>query len=173
MHTPDIWPALEVSFDDDGLVSLAAPSTGYDDGATVRMHPGQIADLAEKMGLLGKHDPSTIRRIEMLKRRMKVLFDRIDRLDDMLSHCGDHENLDAEKTYSFASWEIGSEFLTDLEADLVAQPASAARDASGTDARQQSAQPMAIATASTVPARSVATVKPQAKPEQPDLLEAT
>ena len=50
-HTPNSWPALEIAYDADGLISLMAPSPGFDDPDVVRLHPGQLVDLAQKLGL--------------------------------------------------------------------------------------------------------------------------
>ena len=81
----------------------------------VTMHPIHVRLIASEMGLL-QGDSDAWRRVEMLERRMRVLADRIDRMDDMVRAAAakGHEDLEVECAFSFASWELATEFCMDL-----------------------------------------------------------
>lgn len=83
----------------------------------VYLHPVQIRLLAERMGLLApSSNIEADRTIARLCRQMRVLYGRIDQLDDWLNQVAQrgHENLDMETTYSLATWELANEFVKDL-----------------------------------------------------------
>lgn len=81
----------------------------------VTLHSIHVRLLASSMGLL-QGDADAWRRVETLERRMLVLLDRIDRLDDMVSAAWakGHEDLEVESTFSYATWELASEFCADF-----------------------------------------------------------
>jgi hypothetical protein len=172
-HTPDTWPALEIAYDADGLISLMAPSPGFDDPDVVRLHPGQLVDLAQKLGLGGHTSPAALRIIATMKRRMQTMLERICRLDELLHLCGSHEDLSSEQDYSFTTWELSTEFCSDLD-DLLAGLPGYGNAASVTPALSEPIE-SSSSMATTAPAASVTTVNRKSKPAatQPDLLEET
>lgn len=123
-HWPDSFPAVEIDVTDDGLIRLSCPDPLENSDDVIVVHPLQVLHIAGKFGLLRASDPSALRVIATLKRRMKTLLHRIDRLDEMLRLCGEHENLEGEQDFSFATWEIATEFCADLD-DLCPHPQAA------------------------------------------------
>jgi len=174
-HTPNSWPALEIAYDEDGLVTLSTPPDGFGDGESVRLHPCQIVDLAQKLGLGGQTSPAALRVIATMKRRMHTMLDRINRLDEMLRLCGEHENLEFEQGFSFATWELASELCSDLD-DLLAGLPGHGNTASVTPALPEPIEPSSSMVSATAPATPVQpTAKRKSKPAatQPDLLQET
>lgn len=81
------------------------------------LHPIHLRLLAEEAGILApSSNIEADRTIARLARQMRILFERIDQLDDWLNQAAlrGHEDLDAETTYSFATWELAREFVEDL-----------------------------------------------------------
>jgi len=114
MHAPDTFPNLNIEFDPSGLVMLEQDdSSGNID--RVALHPAHVEHIAGRLGLIRHGTANAMSQVATLRRRMQTLKDRIDRLDDMLSLCGEHENLESEKDFSFASWEIAVEFCADFD----------------------------------------------------------
>ncbi|MBA3773996.1 MAG: hypothetical protein H0X13_16345 [Ramlibacter sp.] len=83
----------------------------------ITLHPIHLRLLAECTGLLAPGS-STGRdlTIAWLCRQMRILYERINRLDDWLHEHSDHEHADLsyEMTYSFATWELAHEFVQQL-----------------------------------------------------------
>lgn len=86
----------------------------------VAIHPIHLRYMCEKMGLVREVSASetdALRRVGMLERRLKVLHERIDRLDDHLLQHSDHRhsNLSLEVEFSRATCDIADEFLREIE----------------------------------------------------------
>jgi hypothetical protein len=123
-------PHLGIEDNEDGTVTLEQDWSGNVDRVT--LHALQVRFLAERAGLVREVSASeadTLRAVAMLKRRMRVLLDRIDRLDDMVRAAAakGHEDLEVETTFSYATWELATEFCADLD-DIAPCPAAVTRD---------------------------------------------
>jgi hypothetical protein len=119
-------PQLGIENNEDGTITLEQDWSGNVDRVTV--HPLHLRYIAERMGLVREVSASEadmVRTITTLKRRLRVLLQRIDQLDDWLRQveAKGHENLSLETTYSFATWELASEFCADPD-DLAPCPAT-------------------------------------------------
>lgn len=106
---------LTIETDDDGNILLEQDTGG--NIARVTLHPTHLRYLAEKMGLVETSDPAAQKTIAMLTRRLLVLRERIDHLDDWLTNCSDtkHANLDYEQHFAGATADIAYEFCADLD----------------------------------------------------------
>ncbi|WP_218510617.1 hypothetical protein [Variovorax sp. dw_308] len=143
------FPDLSVEELPSGLFELSQDGFGGNETACVVIHRLHIRALAERLGLLGP-EAGEGRTIDKLARRIRTLYERIDRFDDYLLNCSDHEHadLDWEVSYSRATCDIAQEFVRDLD-DLPchAESRSVAPAARVTSVGQQ---------LSTVPAKSAA-----------------
>jgi hypothetical protein len=111
-------PHLNIESLDDGNLRLENESMG--DSYVVDIHPLHLRYMAEKLGLVREVSASeadALRTVTTLKRRLRVLLDRINHLDDWLHQHSDtaHADLSYEQTYSMATWELASEFCADLD----------------------------------------------------------
>ena len=115
-------PNLKIESNDDGLITLEQDWCGNVD--RVAIHPLHLRYMAETFGLVTTSDPQATKTIGALTRRLLVLRERIDRLDDYLLNCSDHAhaNLDWEVTFSRATCDIAAEFCAEL-ADTDTPPA--------------------------------------------------
>jgi hypothetical protein len=137
-------PALTIEANEDGTLLLEQDWAGNVDRVTV--HPVHLRFMAERLGLVREVSASEadmVRTVTTLKRRLRVLLQRIDQLDDWLRQveAKGHEDLSVETTYSFATWELASEFCADLDEltpcptasrDVTPSHAAVTRDAPGT-----------------------------------------
>jgi hypothetical protein len=85
----------------------------------VAIHPMHLRYLSEKFGLVPSGDAEATRTIAGLKRRLSVLYGRIDHLANWLEVNSDarHADLSYEQTYARATADIAGEFCADLEGD--------------------------------------------------------
>lgn len=99
----------------DGLIKLTQ-GIGSGDEDVLALHPVQVRLLAEHAGVLPVGDIEARRTIARLCRWVRILADRIDRLDDMMLAIGEkgHEDVDQECAFSEASLELANEFLAEL-----------------------------------------------------------
>lgn len=90
----------------------------------VGLHPSQVRLIAERLGMLPPSDLEAQRTIAQLSRRMRLLAERIDWLDDLLIQAAGkgHEDLTEETTYSAATLELVREFMADLPAATASGP---------------------------------------------------
>lgn len=91
--------------------------SGCGEVSRIDLHPIHLRLLAEEAGILApSSNIEADRTIARLCRQMRVLFQRIDQLDDWLNQSAQrgHEDLDMETNYSFATWELANEFITEL-----------------------------------------------------------
>ena len=100
---------FDLSYEIDGDAIELEQDAGCGEINRICLHPIHLRMLAEQTGLVA---PSSNidgdRAIARLCRQMRILFDRIDRLDDMVRAAAErgHEDLDIETTFSFATWEL-------------------------------------------------------------------
>lgn len=107
---------LSYEVDEDGGVNLEQDA-GCGEVSRITLHPVHVRLLAEEAGILApSSNIEADRTIARLSRQMRLLFERIDQLDDWLNQAAQrgHEDLAMETTYSFATWELAQEFVTEL-----------------------------------------------------------
>lgn len=87
----------------------------YGEAVIVDLHLIHVRLLAQEMGLL-RGSPDQAQRVQALERRLRVLRDRIDRLDDALLIAAEkgHEDLTEECAMSAAALDLADEFIADL-----------------------------------------------------------
>lgn len=113
----------------------------------IELHPVHLRHLAEVAGLLAAAGANYSPPAAVMARRLRVLLDRIDRLDDMLRdiQVKGREDVELESTFCYATWELATEFCADLgaEAPRPVPPSHAAvtRDASVTASAKTQGQP--------------------------------
>jgi hypothetical protein len=108
-------PNLTIEPDEDDGFLLSQDVGG--NTAYLELHETQVRHLAELAGLLPRRDEPYTPPATVLARRLRVLLDRIDELDERLKIVASNgrEDLEHELTYSFATWELAREFVADLE----------------------------------------------------------
>lgn len=118
-YHPDSFPALEIDIADDGLIRLSCSDPLQNFDSVILLHPLQVQHLAEKLGLLAsaQRDPHLHQELRSLRRRLRVAAERTDRLRRLLSHCGDHEDLDLEKALCTATCELLDDWVAELDDD--------------------------------------------------------
>lgn len=120
----DRIPNLTIETTEGGGFLLEQDCSGNVD--RIELHPTQVQHLAELAGLLPRRGDPYIPPACVLARRLHVLRDRIDRLDDWLRAVAENgrEDLEHELTFSFATWELATEFCADLGASTAAAASS-------------------------------------------------
>ena len=142
----DNIPELKIEFMadgmGDGLILLEQDSGGNID--RVAIHPIHLRYMVEKMGLIETSDPTALKTIATLTRRLLVLRDRIDRLHNYLLNHSDHKHADLsyEVTYATACIDLADEFCADL---MDSEPQEAV------PAPEPTAKPLTLATAKPTP----------------------
>jgi len=109
----DRIPNLTIERREDGSFVLE-----QDNGSTIErvgLHESQARHLAIMAGLMPA-DSTYMPPGWVLARRLRVLKERINDLDDQLRRvaASGHEVLDEELVFSMASWELAIEFCADL-----------------------------------------------------------
>ena len=99
----------------DGLILLEQDSGGNID--RVAIHPIHLRYMAEKMGLLESSDPTALKTITTLQRRMTALRDRIESLSDWMAQFSDHRHADLshETTQLDAMADLAREWCRDFD----------------------------------------------------------
>lgn len=107
--------SAECFADKTGPAIMLTQQDGTDEPHSVLLHPWQLRAVCEQFWIIAS-DPTTQKTIAMLTRRLLVLRDRIDHLDDYLAHYSDsrHADLSYEQTYASATADIAAEFCIDL-----------------------------------------------------------
>ena len=145
----DNIPELKIEFmadgTGDGLILLEQDSCGNID--RVAIHPIHLRYMAEKMGLIETSDPTAQKTIATLTRRLLLLNQRIQHLDNWLRTFSDtkHADLTYELGFSGGTSDMAAEFCAELE-----------------EAEQQEEAPASIPTAKPLPKASAKPVPPQA-----------
>jgi len=90
--------------------------SGNDEHDTIHLHPWQLRAICEEFGILTS-DREAEKVTATLKRRLRVLAERIEHLADYLITQSDsqHADLSYEQTYAEATAEIASEFVAELD----------------------------------------------------------
>jgi len=99
----------------EGLILLEQDSGGNID--RVAIHPVHLRHMAEKFGLIETSDPKAAKEIATLKRRLRMLRDRVDHLGDWLANHSDHKHADLtyEVTYATATADLADEWCAEME----------------------------------------------------------
>ena len=74
-------------------IMLAQQEDGYNEPSTVLVHPWQLRAICEQFGIIAT-DAQAAKTIATLQRRMMGLRERIDKLDNWLTHHSDHQHAD-------------------------------------------------------------------------------
>lgn len=85
--------AAEEVNDEHGRALLLTQQDGIEEPHSVLVHPWQLRAVCEHFGIIAK-DQQAAATIATLQRRMVSLRDRIDKLDDWLTHHSDHQHAD-------------------------------------------------------------------------------
>ena len=115
----DTIPALTIEQLDpsnsDGLILLEQDSCGNVD--RVAIHPLHVRHLAEKFGLVPTCGLEAARTIATITRRMRLLAERVQHLNDWLREQSDtrHADFTYEQTYSQATADLATEFCLELD----------------------------------------------------------
>ena len=116
-----------LSFEIEGDAIELEQDAGSGEVHRICLHPIHLRMLAEQTGLMApSSNVEADRTIARLSRQMRTLHDRIDRLDDWIREkaAKGHEDLEAESIFSFATWELANEFVTDLPGNAEVTPAA-------------------------------------------------
>lgn len=107
---------IENADDEHGqFIILTQDNCGHSESVSVnKIH---LRYMAEKFGLVETSDPLANKTIATLKRRMKVLHERIEFLQGYLANHSDHKHADLsyEVTYATATLDIANEFCAEFE----------------------------------------------------------
>lgn len=108
----------DLSFEIEGDFINLEQDAGCGEVDRLTMHRSQVALLASEMGVVrAPHDGEAQRTIAKLERRLRVLRDRIDMLDEFLCNNSDHRHADLSYEVAFSSGtvDIADEFCADLD----------------------------------------------------------
>lgn len=111
-------PDLKIETNDDGTVNLEQDWCGTVDRVTV--HALHLRFMAERMGLVREVSASEadmVRTVATVKRRMRLLHERVKHLHEMLAITAGagRQDLDYELTHCGATLDLLDEFCEDLE----------------------------------------------------------
>lgn len=108
-------PELSIEVLEGGHMARLEQDGGLGEAVAIDVHRIHLMELAALMGLL-RGTPDLAQRVHTLERRLVVLKDRIDMLDDLLLRAAEkgHEDLSEECAWSAASLDVAREFIADL-----------------------------------------------------------
>lgn len=135
-------PALKIELMADGCLRLEAEDPFGNGPDVVSVHPMHLRLMAERLGLaceMSASEADALRTISKLGRRLRLLQERIDHLDDYLVNCSDHAHavLDYEMAFSAATLDLADEFCRELdESGAVVTPRHTASRVTQRDARK-------------------------------------
>lgn len=125
---------LDLSYEVHGETINLEQDAGTGEVHRIDLHPMHVSLLAAELGLM-QGDADARRRVATLERRLRVLLDRIDRLDDLIYLASEkgREDLEVESALTYATWELATEFCHDLSPQAGAEshqaPASRSTEA--------------------------------------------
>lgn len=108
-------PPLNIDLLADGTIQLEQDD-GSGNVSWIELHPLHVQHIAELVGLVPARSGDYTPPAWVLARRLRVLLDRINELDDRLRMVADagREDLSIELEFSLATWEMASEFVNEL-----------------------------------------------------------
>ena len=115
--------AEQVNDEHGEAIMLTQQKGGHSEPSTVMVHPWQIRAVCEQFGILSS-DPQTAKTIATLQRRMRSLFERIDKLDDWLTNHSDHRNADLSQELASigALYDLAREWCADFDSEPAVLP---------------------------------------------------
>jgi hypothetical protein len=129
----------DIAYEIDGDNIDLEQDVGCGEVHRITLHRIHLRLLAEQSGLCPSSDVEANRMIARLSRQVRLLAERIDRLDTMLLRIGEkgHEDVSEECAYSGASAELANEFCSDLPeiAALAAESHQCQSDTRDTESR--------------------------------------
>ena len=116
---PTNIPELTIELLDDSADSLIRLGQSCSDELyTVDIHPIHLRYMVEKFGLVATSEPMAQRTIATLTRRLLLLRDRIEHLDDLLSSVKCYppgpRKYSTEEVYSDTLLDLANEFCAEL-----------------------------------------------------------
>lgn len=115
----DNIPGLKFEFIEDGLGDGLIKMEQYDNGADgcVIIHPLHLKFITEKLGLIASKDAQAQIDLNLIRRRMILLLNRIEYLANYLVIYSDseHADLSYEQTYARATAEIAESFCMEFK----------------------------------------------------------
>ncbi|MDB5956737.1 hypothetical protein [Ramlibacter sp.] len=143
---------FNLAYEIDGDAIQLEQDTGCGEIDRVALHPIHVQVLATELGML-RGDQDARRRVDALERRLRILRDRIEALDDMLWCTPVYPLLsnspDPKCVYSDATLTLAEEWCTELPvhvADDLEATASHVAPRHGTERRQTQANAAATTT---------------------------
>lgn len=106
----------DLAYEIDGDTISVEQGGGFGEVDRVHLHRVHVELLAGELGLL-HGEPDAWRKVRSLERRLRLLAERIDRLDTMLLHVAEkgREDVEAECAYSTATLDLADEFVAELD----------------------------------------------------------
>ena len=97
-------------------IMLTQQEDGYNEPSTVLVHPFQLRAVCEQFGIIAS-DSQAAKTIATLQRRMVGLRERIDELDNWLTHHSDHQHADLSHELASigALADLAREWCADFE----------------------------------------------------------
>lgn len=107
---------FDIAYEIDGDMIDLEQDMGCGEVHRVTLHRIHLRHLVEQAGLEPASSATDARTIAGLSRQVRLLADRIDKLDTMMLRIGEkgHECVDEECAYSAASVELAQEFVDQL-----------------------------------------------------------
>ena len=105
--------------DEHGPAIMLTQQDGIEEMQTILLHPWQLRAVCEQFGIIAS-DPQAAKTIATLQRRMVGLRERIDELDNWLTHHSDHQlaDLSHELASIGALADLAREWCADFEEGL-------------------------------------------------------
>lgn len=113
-HIPDL--RIEAVQHDGANLLRIEQIDGSGQSYIIDLHPLHVHHLAERLGIIDAAHRGAIEEVRALRRRMLLLRDRIDELDDIVRKSGidRHADITELSTYSFATIQMANEFCADI-----------------------------------------------------------
>lgn len=105
--------------DEHGTAIMLTQQDGIEEMQTILLHPWQLRAVCEQFGILSS-DSQAAKTIATLQRRMVGLRERIDDLDNWLTHHSDHQHADLSHELASigALADLAREWCADFEEGL-------------------------------------------------------
>lgn len=154
--------AAEIVNDKHGTAIMLTQQEDMNEPDTIMAHPWQLRAVCEHFGIIAS-DQQAAKTIATLQRRMLVLRDRIDRLDDWITHHSDHRH--ADLSHEMESIGALADFAREWCADFEGMPEASAKPfAEPSEAPETQAKPTGFAQGNPVATQPAPTQQPHEKP---------
>ena len=115
--------SAEAVNDKHGPAIMLTQQDGIEEMQTILLHPWQLRAVCEQFGIIAR-DQQAAKTIATLQRRMRSLFERIDKLDDWLTNHSDHRNADLSQELASigALYDLAREWCADFDSEPAVLP---------------------------------------------------